>query len=138
MTERTLLRALLTTFAGLDRTECWVWPGTIGNHGYGVVCGQLVHRMVFELLVGPIPEGLQLDHLCRNRPCANPHHLEAVTRRENILRGECFSAVNAKKTHCANGHEYNAINTYQSKNNQRKCKICHREYEAARRQRARA
>jgi hypothetical protein len=62
------------------------------------------------LLVGPIPEGKQLDHLCRNRACINPEHLEPVTAKENILRGESFSAKNARKTHCIHGHELSGDN----------------------------
>jgi HNH endonuclease len=71
-----------------DADKCWPWGGTIQSKGYGLVGGRLVHRVVYELVRGPIPAGLTIDHLCRNRRCANPSHLEAVTMQENYRRGE--------------------------------------------------
>ena len=95
------------------------------------------HRVVYEEYVGQIPEGLQLDHLCHtfdkdctgghscpHRRCVNPAHLEPVTHRENALRGVSFSAANAVKTHCANGHEYTPENTYYRTPTHRACRIC--------------
>jgi hypothetical protein len=76
--------------------------------------------------VGKIPEGLQIDHLCRVRECANPAHLEAVTCRENLLRGDTVTAHNANKTHCVNGHEYTPENTAITRDGCRRCRICHR------------
>ncbi|MFJ4777405.1 HNH endonuclease signature motif containing protein [Streptomyces sp. NPDC088762] len=70
------------------------------------------HRIMYEQAKGPIPEGLQIDHLCRNRACANPEHLEAVTQKENILRGTGPSAQQARQTHCLNGHPFDEVNTY--------------------------
>lgn len=87
---------------------CWTWGGRITARGYSVVSfqdkEQKVHRFTYEALVGPIPKGLVLDHLCRNRACVNPAHMEPVTDRENILRGVSFAAINARKTHCKRGH----------------------------------
>src|SRR5690554_6462185 len=95
----------------IDRTDdCWLWIGKINNRGYGLFYldrrMQAAHRAAYQLLVGPIPDGLDLDHTCRVRRCVNPDHLEPVTHRENLLRGASFAAVNAAKTHCPHGHEY--------------------------------
>src|SRR5258708_2446189 len=95
--------------------ECWTWTGWLSDKGYAIALfGKRkvkLHRFAYELLVGPIPDGLLPDHLCRNRACINPAHLECVTNRENILRGVGLAAVNAKKTHCVNGHAFTSENT---------------------------
>lgn len=114
-----------TTYAG----ECWVWGGYLNQAGYGRISvnGQhkRTHRVAYELLVGPIPEGLHLDHLCRNRACWNPEHLEPVTNAENILRGTAPSAENARKSHCPKGHPYDEANTLIRPNGRRRCRACH-------------
>jgi hypothetical protein len=86
----------------------------------------LAHRLSYETFVGPIPIDKQLDHLCRNRLCVNPCHLEPVTQRENILRGEGVPAQNARKTHCKNGHELSPENVINPRKNrtERLCIIC--------------
>lgn len=104
---------------------CWLWPGSTAS-GYGHLRGTLVHRAVYEGLRGPIPEGMQLDHLCRVRLCCNPSHLEPVTNRENILRGVGVSAENARKTHCRLGHPFDASNTWTDKRGGRHCRECGR------------
>lgn len=115
---------------GTEVDDCWLWTGTVDTPGYGRV--QInrrkigAHRVAYEALVGPIPEGLDLDHLCRNRLCVNPAHLEPVTRRENLLRGNTVPAQRAARTHCPAGHEYTPENTYYSARNQRNCKECNR------------
>lgn len=98
-------------------SRCWVWQSSRTAAGYGRRVGQhttwYTHRLVYELLVGPIPEGLELDHLCMNKPCCNPLHLEPVTHRENILRARLVKGNwNLKRTwnrvrpsHCQRGHE---------------------------------
>lgn len=93
---------------------CWEWKGAINRDtGYGVVgLGRrsdgtgLVHRVVYELLIGPIPQGLDLDHLCRNRACCNPAHLEPVTRKVNVSRGLRAKGWRDSATHCSRGHAY--------------------------------
>lgn len=112
----------------LDDPGCWEWKGSRLKGGYAHAHRPhrriLAHRFAYELLVGPIPQGLHLDHLCRNRACVNPAHLEPVSARENILRGTSMCAANAKKTHCKRGHPYDEKNTYINPNGARSCRVC--------------
>lgn len=112
--------------------ECWEWMAAKVPMGYGqlrIPGGHLyAHRVAYEELVGPIPDGLSLDHLCRNTSCVNPAHLEPVTHRENCLRGVGFSAKNALKTHCKRGHEFSEENT-RAYRGRRLCRACDREYQ---------
>lgn len=105
---------------------CWLWTAYLDKKGYGRLRWQgkgcKAHRLVYELLVGPIPAGLQIDHLCRVRNCVNPAHMEPVTLAENVRRGTS-GAINRTKTHCPKGHEYTADNTYTHKG-KRACKAC--------------
>ena len=113
--------------------DCWIWQaGT--TDGYGRFNKKYSHRISYELYNGKIPEGLELDHLCRNRLCVNPNHLEAVTHRVNILRGNGISAKHAKKTHCPQGHEYSGNNLYVKPNGSRGCRECHKTEERRRRE----
>lgn len=109
--------------------ECWPWLDSTAPRGYGRFWDghrqQQAHRAAYELLVGPIPDGLQIDHLCRNRGCVNPAHLEPVTQRENVLRGIGPTANNAGKTHCKRGHEYTPENTGWQQET-RFCRTCRR------------
>lgn len=126
---------------------CWNWIaclrkdgyGQIGNVGTGtggvkrlIVEGMprvpRAHRVAYELVRGPIPDGLTIDHLCRNRGCVNPYHLEAVTGSVNTLRGTAPSALNAAKTHCYQGHEFTDANTRIETNGSRTCKTCRNAY----------
>lgn len=111
--------------------ECWNWTGPISPYGYGIMRGKDIpsrhaHRFGYILLRGPIPDSLVLDHLCRNRRCVNPDHLEPVTNTENVMRGEGFAPKNAAKTHCDAGHEFTPENTYTRSRKQggRQCKTC--------------
>jgi hypothetical protein len=104
--------------------DCWEWQAQRSN-GYGRVRRDgrwvMAHRLAYELLVGPIPDGLCIDHLCRNRGCVNPTHMEAVPDRVNILRGQGFAARAARQTTCPSGHEYDAVG-YRGA---RTCTLCH-------------
>lgn len=112
---------------------CWLWMGAIlkgNNAGYGIVAlggrkGRkvYVHRLSYVIENGPIPPGLTLDHTCRVRACRNPAHLEPVTNKVNILRGNSAPARNARRTHCIVGHEFTAENTI-SVQGRRRCRIC--------------
>jgi hypothetical protein len=107
---------------------CWEWIGYVDGSGYGRFRGrhrqwESAHRWFFEFLVGPVPDGMELDHLCRNRRCVNPRHLEPVTHRVNVLRGVSVPAVNATKSACPAGHRYTATNTYTYRG-MRYCKAC--------------
>ena len=110
--------------------DCWIWLGST-SAGYGRVWteGKAVYapRWLYETLVGPIPDGLQPDHLCRVRLCVFSGHLEPVTNRENILRGSGWCAINARKTHCLYGHPLNGDNLYCAPNGQRRCRECSRQ-----------
>jgi hypothetical protein len=110
---------------------CWEWTGAKIPNGYGSIrskTGQLLaHRVAYEIFVGPIPDGMSIDHLCRNRACVSAEHLEPVTTRENVLRGVGLTARNAVKTHCLRGHEFTPENTYWTKNPSgpgRECRTC--------------
>lgn len=87
----------------------------------------LVHRKVYELLVGPIPDGMTIDHLCRNRKCCNPDHLEVVTMRENVLRGTGPTAEKYRQTHCIRGHLLSGDNLYITPQGRRECRECCRQ-----------
>lgn len=116
---------------------CWLWTGAKAGpgeqYGYIRMGGRSLrsHRVAYEALVGPIPPGLQLDHLCRVRACVNPEHLEPVTHRENAHRGIGPWADNARKTHCVRGHPFDAENTAVY-NGKRSCKQCNRDKTNAR------
>lgn len=121
-----------------EATGCWNYKGTVNGSGYGSAhingTRQTWHRACWIAFVGEIPDGLELDHLCKNRRCGNPAHLELVTRRENLLRGDGWAGRNARKTHCPKGHEYTEANTSWYRG-QRKCRKCHAARERARKQR---
>jgi hypothetical protein len=110
---------------------CWEWTGFLNPHGYGKFRSgdvQLAHRFAYETLVGPIPTGANLDHICRNRACVCPEHLEPITQRENVLRGSGLAAQNARKKVCVRGHELSGDNLrINPKSGARVCKQCERE-----------
>lgn len=110
--------------------DCWNWTGVLAGGGYGKFnfryVGIQAHRVSFFLAGRVIPDGMVLDHLCRNRRCVRPDHLEAVTERENVHRGISPAAGNALKTHCPRGHEYTDFNTYVGFKGKRHCRTCER------------
>lgn len=105
---------------------CWLWTGEWSPH-YAKWRRQYVHRLTYVALRGPIPSGLQLDHRCRVTICVNPWHLDAVTSRENTLRGHGRTAKQARQTHCIRGHELVGSNLYVSAEGKRSCRACWKE-----------
>ena len=109
---------------------CWKWTGHHDRDGYARCYWNgraLAHRAVYEILKGPIPQGLEIDHLCRNRGCVNPAHMEPVTHAENTLRGFSPQALNARKTECAHGHPLSGENLHiRPRDGGRICRACDR------------
>ena len=118
----------VSTTHSYEGKPCWIWTATTNNGGYGQFWFDSkdvgAHRWMYETLVGPIPEGLQIDHLCRVRNCINPKHLEPVTCGENVRRGDHWCR---RKTHCPQGHPYDEDNTLIYRSGSRACKECNRE-----------
>ncbi len=110
--------------------DCWEWNGPVAANGYGKATirkkTMLAHRVFFTHFVGEIPDGHQIDHLCRNRKCVNPAHLEAVLPEVNIARGISPSAQNAGKLYCIHGHSLQGENLYVTPDGRRQCKTCRR------------
>lgn len=123
--------------------ECWSWDEAVNQGGYGRArYGSkvyLAHRLFYEFLVGPIPDGMELDHTCHNadptcvlrtecphRRCVNPAHLEPVTKQENLSRKRVSGPPRDAITHCVNGHAFTAENTYRTSRGYRLCRICRR------------
>lgn len=115
----------------VERSDrCWLWRGTIHVEGYGHFSlnskAVPAHRVAYQVAKGPIPEGLQIDHLCKVRNCVNPDHLEAVTQRVNVLRGDGACAQHARATHCRSGHPLSGDNLRHDNRGQRVCITCAR------------
>ena len=143
--DRLLARTVVRPGSALqiDGAPCWEWTGATARGGYGQIrlAGRMVyvHRVAYEIWLGPVPgsaagamrgDGLDVDHLCRNRLCVNPAHLEAVTSWVNNVRSLSPSAVNAAKTHCIRQHKFSEMNTYVRADGSRDCRPCRRERRA--------
>lgn len=141
--------------AKLDKSgDCWLWQGAKTTAGYGAIHSRVhgfysTHRLAYELVHGPVPEGKHVDHTCHNhddactggrcahRACCNPDHLEAVAKKTNDRRGKSVFGMNYRKTHCLHGHPFDAANTYLVKGGKgRACRRCHADRENARRKHA--
>lgn len=129
--------AVRSFWAKVDKTPtCWLWTAHVGGHGYGTFSlwrapnrwTLRAHRVSYMIANGRIDDGLVIDHICRVTECVNPAHLRATTVRGNTLAGIGISAINARKTHCQNGHEFTPENTYtHPTKGSRECRICRRE-----------
>ena len=126
------LRALaerFMRFVEINDDGHWIWTGRGGGpYGQFSVADRNLsaHRVAYELFVGPIPEGLEIDHGCKLTRCVNPEHLEPVTKRENVHRSGNPAGLNARKTHCQYGHRFSAKNTATTKRGTRRCRACAR------------
>jgi hypothetical protein len=129
------VREYVKAHTTMSDSGCWEWNGALTEQGYGRCFGRLAHRLSYEAWTGPIGGGLDIDHLCRNRACVNPAHLEPVTRRENLARGIGVILQKqraAERRFCSRGHELTEGNTYiRPSDGVRQCRECRRAYDIA-------
>lgn len=132
---------LAKILSNIDVGFCWEWNRKLNNRGYGVTNVNkkrwYVHRLMWTLMVGPIPDGMEIDHMCRNRACCNPEHLDLVTGQVNTLRGVSPASSHAKRDECSYGHEYTA-ETMHVVRGARRCRICERRRDKERYERKKA
>lgn len=123
-----------------DLGPCWVWMDAPMPNGYGRIfvsktptrIETYAHRLSYQLLVGPIPDGLTIDHLCRNRMCVNPDHLEPVTHQVNFFRGMHPSSIVSRSDFCSKGHERTEANVYVTPAGYKQCRVCNRQHASRR------
>lgn len=128
----------------VDENGCWLWTGALYRKGYAKILRKVVpgypdhgrawrgHRYIYIKLVGPIPDGMVLDHLCRVRRCVNPDHLRVCTNFENLTAPGSQAAAGFQFTHCKQGHEFTEETTFWDRTGRRSCRICRREYDRRR------
>ena len=129
-------RFLSKVMMGTTPDDCWLWMGNKNRLGYGFI-GKgkqgdgviAAYRVSYAIFVGEVPDGYELDHLCNNPSCVNSQHLRPLPHRDNILRSSAPPAQNARKSCCPQGHPYDLMNTYYSRNGGRHCRACAREYQ---------
>lgn len=139
------LERLESRIERVTESGCWLWTGAVKPNGYGQIYGRLgsplaekknyyPHRVIYELIHGPIPKHLQIDHLCRVHCCVNPHHLELVPQSTNLARGYGVGAMYARRTHCSAGHElvFPNLVARTDLSRGRECKLCHAKRERER------
>lgn len=138
---KTLLQRFHARYSKNPVTKCWNWTAGKNSHGYGYIWTgpdrkrdtRPAYRVGYELLKGPIKEGMELHHKCENKGCVNPDHLEPLTPKSHRRTQKSVVGENARKTHCMRGHEFNDENTYRNKRGARVCRACAREAMRARR-----
>ena len=124
----TIRNIQLNVARSVDGTDCWEWQGCLTKAGYGQIRVNnktlYTHRLMYESYKGQLLPNCEIDHLCRNRKCCNPEHLEQVTRKINQHRGYSPAGVNSRRTHCKRGHELIPKNLWNLASGKRQCKIC--------------
>jgi len=134
---RSTRESVLAKISPEPNTGCWLWAGNMWTGDYGRIGfkgrNRLAHRVVYELIRGPIPEGLELDHLCRVHSCVNPDHLEPVTHHENMKRSPL---THRKKAYCPRNHPYEGDNVVVYRSGFRHCRACQRERYSSKRRKA--
>jgi hypothetical protein len=127
---KTLAERFFPKVERIPFSTCWLWNAAVNKEGYGEIKAEQgnkkykAHRVAYELYKGPIPDGLVIDHICRNTSCVNPDHLRAITKVENTMIGFGYMAKLARRDCCNHGHPFTAENTISKNGKRRKCRTC--------------